>query len=147
MIKTLKLGEIQTKVIDGVKSTDELKVLLRYGYGAEITGKLSFNPSEDLKIGDEVKLIIEKVYEEKEMEAEKEAAARELSESLKAEGEEGTATAEGTSEPIKMGGEEGIAASTVPEKLKVEGEGGSVTEEASEPLKAEGEEEGTDDKI
>jgi hypothetical protein len=127
MIKTLKLGEIQTKVIDGVKSTDELKVLLRYGCGAEITGKLSFNPSEDLRIGDEVKVIIEKVYEEREMEEEKEAATRELSEPLKAEGEEG------------------VANSTVPEQLKVEGERGSVTEEASEPLKAEGEEEGTAD--
>ena len=147
MIKTIKLGEVQTKVIEGVKSTDELKVLLRYGWGAEITGKLAFNPSEDLNIGDEVKVIIEKVYEEKEIEKEKEPVAEELSEQLKAEGEEGTATVEETSAPIKMEGEEDVAAGMVPEPLEVEGKGGAVTEEASEPTKTEGGQEDTVDKI
>ena len=72
MIKTEKLGEVKTKIIDEVKKTDELKVLLRFGWGAELTGRLSLNPSEDLKIGDEIKVIVERVYEEPEPEEEKE---------------------------------------------------------------------------
>ena len=94
MIKSVKLGEIQTKIIDEVKKTDELKVLLRIGWGVgETIGKLAFNPSEDLKIGDEIKVIIEKVYEE--IEKEEENTTEEVSEPLKAEGEE-----EGTAEKI-----------------------------------------------
>ncbi len=108
MIKTVKLGEIQTKIIDEVKKTDELKVLLRIGWGAETTGKLTFNPAEDLKTSDEIKVTIDKVYEEIEIEEEKEATAEEVSEPPKAEGEE--ATAKEVSEPLKAeGGEEGPA--------------------------------------
>ena len=141
MIKTIKLGEVQTKVIDTVKSTDELKVLLRYGSGVEITGKLAFNPNEDLKIGDEVKVIIEKVYKEKE------PPAKELSEQLKAEVGEGTVTVEETSAPIKMECEDDVAIGKLPEPLEVEGKERAVTEEASDPIQIEGGQEGAVDKI
>jgi hypothetical protein len=88
MIKTEKLGEIQTKMIDEVKKTDELKVALLFGWGAEITGKLAFNPSEDLKVGDGIKVIVERVYEEPEPEPAEEAAIGEAAESPAVEGGE-----------------------------------------------------------
>ena len=91
MKTTVKLGEIQTKIIDDVKKTDELKVLLRIGWGAETTSNLSFKPTEELKIGDEIKVTIEKVYEETETEEEKGVTAAEVSEPIKAEGEEDAA--------------------------------------------------------
>ena len=141
MIKTIKLGEVQTKVIDTVKSTDELKVLLRYGSGVEITGKLAFNPNEDLKIGDEVKVIIEKVYKEKE------PPAKELSEQLKSEVGEGTVAVKETSAPIKMECEDDVAIGKLPEPLEVEGKERAVTEEASDPIQIEGGQEGAVDKI
>jgi len=105
MKTTVKLGEIQTKIIDDVKKTDELKVLLRIGWGAETTSNLSFKPTEDLKIGDEIKVTIEKVYEDTETEGEEEATAAEVSESLKAEDEEAVTAAE-VSEPLKTDDEE-----------------------------------------
>jgi hypothetical protein len=130
MIKTDKLGEVQTKIIDEVKKTDELKVLLRYGWGAEeITGKLVFNPSEDLKAGDEVKVIIERVYEEPEPEEEKEKVAGQAAETPEAEG-----------------GEEANVTTEESEPLKVDEEKEATTEE-SEPPKAEGGGEGTVEKI
>jgi hypothetical protein len=121
MIKMVKLGEIKTKIIDEVKKTDELKVLLRMGWGLEITGRLAFSPSEDLKIGDEIKVIIEKVYKEPEPEAEEEAVAgEEITEDLKAEGEK-KVTAEEVTEPLKAEGEEEATADEIAEPLKTEG--------------------------
>ncbi|MFA5628789.1 MAG: hypothetical protein WC958_00785 [Dehalococcoidales bacterium] len=56
-----KIGEVQLEVTGEVKTSEELKVMLLWGWGAETTGKLSFNPSEDLKVGDGLKVTIEKV--------------------------------------------------------------------------------------
>lgn len=56
-----KLGEVQMEMTSDVKMSEELKVLLRWGWGAETTGKLAFKPSEDLKVGDGIKVTIEKV--------------------------------------------------------------------------------------
>lgn len=119
MIKTVKLGEVQTKIIDEVKKTDELKVLLRFGWGGELTGKIAFNPSEDLKVGDEVKVVIERVYEEPEPEEEKEKVAGEVTEAPEAEGEE-EAAAEEVSEPLKEEGVEEAPTDELAKPLKVE---------------------------
>jgi len=56
-----RVGEIQTEMTSDVKSTEELKVLLRINWGAETTGKIAFKPPMDLKKGDKVKITIEKI--------------------------------------------------------------------------------------
>jgi hypothetical protein len=56
-----KLGEVQAEMTDDVTKTDDLKVLLGIGWGAESTQVISFKPSEDLKKGDKVKITIEKL--------------------------------------------------------------------------------------
>jgi len=56
-----KLGEVQCEMTADVEKTEDLKVLLRIGWGAETTGKISFNPSESLKKGDKVKVTVEKI--------------------------------------------------------------------------------------
>jgi hypothetical protein len=61
MESTIKLGEIQTEVTGDVKTIEDLKVLLRWGWGAETTGKLAFKPSEELKVGDGLRIVVEKV--------------------------------------------------------------------------------------
>ncbi len=63
MESMVKMGEVQVNITSDVKTTEELKVLLRWGWGAEITGKMAFNPSQDLKTGDIVKVIVEKVID------------------------------------------------------------------------------------
>ncbi len=63
MESMVKLGEVQVNITNDVKTTEDLKVLLRWGWGAEITGKLAFKPSEELKAGDRVKVLIEKVID------------------------------------------------------------------------------------
>ncbi|MDD4924331.1 MAG: hypothetical protein PHF74_05805 [Dehalococcoidales bacterium] len=87
MESIVKLGEVQLEITGDVKTTEDLKVLLRWGWGAETTNKMAIKPSEDLKIGDGIKVTIEKVVivpdpvEEKvedtaaETEAEQEAVA------------------------------------------------------------------------
>jgi len=61
MAVSVKLGEVQSEITADVKKTEDLKVLLRIGWGAETTGKISFKPSEDLKRGDKVKITVEKL--------------------------------------------------------------------------------------
>lgn len=56
-----KIGEVQCEMTSDVQKTEDLKVLLRIGWGAETTGKIEFKPSEDLKKGDKVKVTIEKL--------------------------------------------------------------------------------------
>lgn len=129
MVKTVKIGEIQTEMIGDINTTDVMNVFLRVGWGAETTSRIAFKPAEDLKTGDEIKVIIEKVYKEPEPEAKEEVSAGEVSESSKAEGGEETAATE-TSEPLEAeSGEEAAATET------------------SEPSKAEGGEEDTTGKI
>ena len=61
MESNVKLGEVQLEMTGDVKTTEDLKVLLRWGWGAETTNKMSFKPSEELKVGDGIKVTIEKV--------------------------------------------------------------------------------------
>ena len=61
MESIVKLGEVQFEMTGDVKTTEDLKVLLRWGWGAETTNKMAIKPSEDLKIGDGIKVTIEKV--------------------------------------------------------------------------------------
>jgi hypothetical protein len=56
-----KVAEIQTEMIADVQKTEDLKSLLRINWGAEITGKVEFKPAEDLKKGDKIKIVIEKI--------------------------------------------------------------------------------------
>ena len=109
MVKTVKIGEIQTEMIGDINTTDVMNVFLRVGWGAETTSRIAFKPAEDLKTGDEIKVIIEKVYKEPEPEAKEEVPAGEVSEPLEGEGGEEAAATE-TSEPSKAeGGEEDTA--------------------------------------
>lgn len=63
MFTTQKIDEVKMKVIDGVKSTDDLNVLLRIGWGAETTNRMAFKPADDLKVGDELSVTVEKLIE------------------------------------------------------------------------------------
>jgi len=133
VIETIKVGEVETKVVEEVKTTDDLKVLIRIGWGAETSSTLAFKPAEALKVGDGLRVTIEKLYEVTEPEPEPEevtaeAAAGEAAESTGAEGE-GEAGAEGVSEPVKMEGEEGVAAGEAPEPPQSEDEAADTTEE------------------
>jgi hypothetical protein len=56
-----KIGEIQIEITADVKKTEALRTILRITQGAETTSKIEFNPAEDLKKGDKVKITIEKV--------------------------------------------------------------------------------------
>jgi len=57
---SVKIGEVQTKVSGDVKKTDEVDVSLRVSYSGKLD-TVKFKLSEDLKKGDIVKIIIEKV--------------------------------------------------------------------------------------
>ena len=61
MESIVKLGEVQFEMTGDVKTTEDLKVLLRWGWGAETTNKMAIKPFEELKIGDGIKVTIEKV--------------------------------------------------------------------------------------
>ena len=53
--RTVKVGEIRGRVTKGIKKTDDIKVRIDH------IETLRFNPSEDLKNGDTIKITIEKV--------------------------------------------------------------------------------------
>ncbi len=61
MYTAQRIGETKVKVIDGVKSTEDLNVLLRIGWGAETTNRMSFKPADDLGVGDELSVTLEKL--------------------------------------------------------------------------------------
>ncbi len=61
MESIVKLAEVQLEMTGDVKTTEDLKILLRWGWGAETTNKMAFKPSEELKVGDGIKVTIEKV--------------------------------------------------------------------------------------
>jgi uncharacterized Zn finger protein len=88
----IKIGEAQgKKVIRDINKTDELRVLLRVIWKSK-TNEVAFNPSEDLKMGDEIRVTVVKISEPPKAEGGEEATAEEVSEPLKTEtGEEGTA--------------------------------------------------------
>ncbi len=58
---SIKVAEIQTEMIADVHKTDDLRTLLRINWGAETTGKAEFKPAMDLKKGDKVRIIVEKI--------------------------------------------------------------------------------------
>lgn len=86
MVKTVKIGEIQTEMIGDINTTDVMNVFLRVGWGAETTSRIAFKPAEDLNTGDGIRVTIEKVYEEPEPEEEKETATGEAVDAPEAEG-------------------------------------------------------------
>jgi hypothetical protein len=61
MESIVKLAEVELKMTGEVKTTEDLKILLRWGWGAETTNKMAFKPSEELKVGDGIKVTVEKV--------------------------------------------------------------------------------------
>lgn len=110
MEKLIKIGEVEVEVIEDISTTDTLNVLLRIGWGAETTSQIDIKPEADLKAGDGVKIIIEKIYEEPEPEPEpvpeatEEAAAGETTEAPKAKTE--GAEAEAVKDAPEAEGEE-----------------------------------------
>ena len=93
MEKLIKIGEVEVEMIEDISTSDTLNVLLRVGWGASTTSQIVIKPEADLKAGDGVKVIIEKIYEEPESEPEpvpettEEAAVGETAEAPKAETE------------------------------------------------------------
>jgi hypothetical protein len=56
----VKLGEVQSEMTADVKKTEDLKVFLKVAWSDKMK-EVTFKPSEDLKKGDKVKIIVEKV--------------------------------------------------------------------------------------
>ena len=83
-----KLGEDQSKMSADVKKTEELSVSLKVSYSDKLE-TVTFKPSEDLKKGDTVKIIIEKAEaaEKYKPEAEASRKAKEAEERYKPEAE------------------------------------------------------------
>ncbi len=57
----IRIGEIQTEITGDVKKAEEVKAVFRLNWGAEVTSKAEFKPANDLKKGDKIKLVIEKL--------------------------------------------------------------------------------------
>ena len=57
---TVKIGEVTSEMTSDVKKTENLKVSLRVSY-SDKSKEITFNPSEDLKKGDKVKITVEKI--------------------------------------------------------------------------------------
>jgi hypothetical protein len=57
---TVKLGEVMSGMTSEVKKTDDLRVLLMVGW-TDRSKEIAFKPSEDLKMGDKIKITVEKV--------------------------------------------------------------------------------------
>ena len=56
-----KIGEVRgKKILKDISKTDELRVLLRVVWNNK-TNEAAFNPAEDMKMGDEIKIAIFKV--------------------------------------------------------------------------------------
>lgn len=60
MTTTVKLGEVQSEMTADVKKTDTLKALLRVDWTDKMK-EVTFQPSEDLKKGDKVRITVEKL--------------------------------------------------------------------------------------
>ncbi len=58
----IKIGEAQGRMTSNINKTDEPRILLRVIYKNK-TNEVAFNPTEDLKIGYEIKVTVEKVSE------------------------------------------------------------------------------------
>jgi hypothetical protein len=57
---TVRLGEVMSWMTSEVKKTDDLRVLLMVGWTGS-SKEIAFKRSEDLKVGDKIKITIEKV--------------------------------------------------------------------------------------
>ena len=55
-----KIGEVTSEMTGDIKMTEDMKVSLKVGY-LEKSKEVSFKPSQDLKIGDMVKITFQKV--------------------------------------------------------------------------------------
>jgi hypothetical protein len=56
----VKIGEGTSEMTADVKKTEDLKVSLKAGF-SDKSKEITFKPSEDLKKGDKVKIIVEKI--------------------------------------------------------------------------------------
>ena len=57
----IKIGEAQgKKTIRDINKTDEIRVLLRVIWKNK-TNEVAFNPAEDIKMGDEIKVTVVKI--------------------------------------------------------------------------------------
>ena len=56
----VKIGEVQSELTADVKKTESIKVGLSVSYSDKLK-EIKFNPSEDLKKGDKVKITVEKL--------------------------------------------------------------------------------------
>lgn len=57
----VKIGEFQTVLGSDIKKADDLRPVFRLNWGAEVTSKIDFHVSENLKKGDKIKITIEKI--------------------------------------------------------------------------------------
>jgi len=58
----IKIGEAQVRMSADISNEDEPRVLLRANWkNTNKTNEVAFKPAEDLKIGDEIKVTIEKI--------------------------------------------------------------------------------------
>ena len=149
MIRTVKIGEVQTEMIGDISTADVMNIFLRVGWGAETTSRIAFKPAEDLNAGDGIMVTIEKVYEEPEPEPVEEAAAGEVAEAPEAEvGEE--ALADETAEALTAREKKEASVDEAAETSTSEAEGGekgTASEAAEENPAVEDGEEGTAEKI
>jgi uncharacterized Zn finger protein len=56
----VKIGEVTSEMTADVNKTDAMKVSLKVSY-SDKTKETTFNPLEDLKKGDKVKITVEKI--------------------------------------------------------------------------------------
>jgi hypothetical protein len=67
----IKIGEAQgKKAMRDIYKTDELKVLLRVIWKNK-TEEVTFNPTEDIKMGDEIKVTVVKISDAPKVKADK----------------------------------------------------------------------------
>ncbi|MFA5628790.1 MAG: hypothetical protein WC958_00790 [Dehalococcoidales bacterium] len=61
-MEPILIGQVERKVTTDVPASDELRALLRVVWTAK-SGEVVFNPAEDLKRGDIIRVTVEKVSE------------------------------------------------------------------------------------
>ena len=123
MVKTVKIGEIQTEMIGDINTTDVMNIFLRIGWGVETTSRIAFKPAENLNTGDGIRVTIEKVYEEPEPEPEpaEEATTGEVTETSEVEGGEGAPAGETADSLEAEGSGEGTAGEAAEATSEAEG--------------------------
>ena len=56
----VKLGEVQTQMASNIKSSEEVRVLLRVNWTNK-SREVAFKPAEDLAMNDKIKITVEKI--------------------------------------------------------------------------------------